>query len=51
VKVVRNGIAPEYSIPRWVAPLQLFRILTPGLYRWGVRIVRNRVPSTRARTQ
>lgn len=49
VKVVRDGIAPEYSIPRWVAPLQLFRILTPGPYRWGVRTVRKRVPSTRTR--
>ncbi|HTG47587.1 MAG TPA: SDR family NAD(P)-dependent oxidoreductase [Actinomycetota bacterium] len=40
VKVVREGIAPEYSIPRWVAPLQAFRVLTPPLYRWGVRQVR-----------
>jgi NADP-dependent 3-hydroxy acid dehydrogenase YdfG len=36
VKVVRDGIAPEYSVPRWVAPLQAFRVLTPPLYRWGV---------------
>jgi short-subunit dehydrogenase len=36
VKVVREGIAPEYSIPRWVAPLQAFRVLTPPLYRWAV---------------
>jgi short-subunit dehydrogenase len=34
VKVVRNGIAPEYSIPRWVASLQAFRVLTPPVYRW-----------------
>ncbi|HUL85242.1 MAG TPA: SDR family oxidoreductase [Actinomycetota bacterium] len=40
VKVVRDGIAPEYSIPRWIAPLQAFRVLTPPLYRWGVRQVR-----------
>jgi short-subunit dehydrogenase len=40
VKVVRDGIAPEYSIPRWIAPLQAFRVLTPPLYRWGVRRVR-----------
>lgn len=42
VKVVREGIAPEYSIPRWVAPLQAFRVLTPPLYRWAVgRIARS----------
>jgi short-subunit dehydrogenase len=35
VKVVRNEIAPEYSIPRWVSALQVFRLLTPPLYRWG----------------
>jgi clavulanate-9-aldehyde reducatase len=40
VHVVRSGIAPEYSIPRWVSPFQVFRILTPPLYRWGVRRVR-----------
>jgi NADP-dependent 3-hydroxy acid dehydrogenase YdfG len=40
VKVVRDAIAPEYSIPRWIAPLQAFRVLTPPLYRWGVRRVR-----------
>lgn len=40
VKVVREGIAPEYSIPRWLSPLQLFRVATPPLYRWGIRRVR-----------
>jgi NADP-dependent 3-hydroxy acid dehydrogenase YdfG len=48
VKVVRDGIAPEYSIPRWIAPLQVFRILTPPLYRWGVRTVRARARATEA---
>jgi short-subunit dehydrogenase len=33
VKVVREGIAPEYSIPRWAASLHAFRVLTPPLYR------------------
>jgi short-subunit dehydrogenase len=33
VKVVRHGIAPEYSIPRWAAAGQVFRVLTPPLYR------------------
>jgi NADP-dependent 3-hydroxy acid dehydrogenase YdfG len=40
VRVVREDIAPEYSVPRWVGPLQLFRVLTPPLYRWGVKRVR-----------
>ena len=40
VKVVRDEIAPEYSIPRWLSPLQLFRVATPPLYRWGIRRVR-----------
>jgi NADP-dependent 3-hydroxy acid dehydrogenase YdfG len=40
VKVVREEMAPEYSIPRWLSPLQVFRIATPPLYRWGVRRVR-----------
>jgi short-subunit dehydrogenase len=50
VKVVREGIAPEYSIPRWLSPLQAFRVLTPPLYRWGVRRIRRARrsgPSTR----
>jgi short-subunit dehydrogenase len=42
VKVVREGIAPEYTVPRWVAPLQVFRVVTPPLYRWGMRRVRGR---------
>jgi short-subunit dehydrogenase len=46
VKVVRNGIAPEYSIPRWISPFQVFRVLTPPLYRWGVRRARGRTPPT-----
>ncbi len=37
VRVVQEGIAPELSIPRWIGPLQAFRVLTPPLYRWGVR--------------
>jgi short-subunit dehydrogenase len=40
VRIVRRGIAPERSVPRWVAPLQAFRVLTPPLYRWGMRRVR-----------
>jgi short-subunit dehydrogenase len=40
VRVVRDGIAPEYSVPRWLGPLQAFRVLTPPLYRWGMRTIR-----------
>ena len=37
VRVVCDDIAPELSVPRWISPLQAFRVLTPPLYRWGVR--------------
>jgi NADP-dependent 3-hydroxy acid dehydrogenase YdfG len=40
LKIVREGIAPEYTLPRWVGPLQAFRVLTPPLYRWGIRKIR-----------
>ncbi len=40
VRVAREDIAPEYSVPRWISPLQAFRVLTPPLYRWGVRQTR-----------
>jgi short-subunit dehydrogenase len=40
VRVIHKGIAPEYSTPRWLGPFQVFRVLTPPLYRWGVRRVR-----------
>jgi short-subunit dehydrogenase len=40
LKVVREDIAPEYSLPRWLSPFQLFRVATPPLYRWGIRRVR-----------
>jgi short-subunit dehydrogenase len=36
VKIVREGIGPEYSVPRWLAAMQVFRVLTPGLYRFGL---------------
>ena len=41
VRVLNEGIAPELSVPRWVGPLQAFRVLTPPLYRWGVRLARD----------
>jgi short-subunit dehydrogenase len=41
VRVLQEGIAPEVSVPRWISPLQAFRVLTPPLYRWGMRRVRD----------
>ena len=37
VDVLRTGKAPEVSVPRWLASLQAFRVLTPPLYRWGIK--------------
>ena len=48
VDVVRRGIAPEISIPRPLAALQAFRVLTPPLYRWGVGTISRRFGSTDA---
>jgi short-subunit dehydrogenase len=39
--VVEHGIAPEYSIPRWIAPFQAVRVLLPPLYRAGMKRVAN----------
>jgi short-subunit dehydrogenase len=36
IKVIRRGISPEYSVPRWMAATQVFRVVTPRLYRFGV---------------
>jgi short-subunit dehydrogenase len=36
--VIERGIAPEFSIPRWLAPFQAVRVLTPRLYRAGVMV-------------
>jgi short-subunit dehydrogenase len=50
VKVVREGISPEYTVPRWLGSLQMFRVLTPPLYRWGMRTMRAAgMRATRAR--
>jgi NADP-dependent 3-hydroxy acid dehydrogenase YdfG len=46
VEVVRRGIAPEISIPRWLAAFQAFRVLTPPLYRWGVGTISRRSGSS-----
>lgn len=36
VDVIRRGRAPEVSVPRALAAAQVFRVLTPPVYRWGV---------------
>ena len=46
VDVVRKGTAPEISIPRTLAALQAFRVLTPPLYRWGVGTISRRYGSS-----
>jgi short-subunit dehydrogenase len=43
--VVRRGRGPEVSVPRAAGALQVFRVLTPPLYRWGV----GRVTARRSR--
>ena len=45
--VIERGIAPEYSIPRWLAPWQAFRVLTPPLYRWGLGVGERRYDDKR----
>jgi len=42
VDVIRRGVAPEVSIPGWLPSLQTFRVLTPPLYRLGMRLVARR---------
>jgi uncharacterized protein len=48
VDVVRRGVSPEVDVPRAMGILEAFRILTPRLYRWGVRTVTRRIGSTPA---
>jgi short-subunit dehydrogenase len=42
VDVVRRDRAPEVSVPRSLGAMQVFRVLTPPLYRWGVGAVARR---------
>jgi short-subunit dehydrogenase len=47
VRVVQSGKAPEISVPRSIAALQIFRLLTPGLYRSAMqRMVRRGLRAT-----
>ncbi|MGH2554842.1 MAG: SDR family NAD(P)-dependent oxidoreductase [Actinomycetota bacterium] len=48
VRVVKEGIGPERSLPRWMAALQAFRVLTPPLYRFGLKqVVKRAIRPTR----
>jgi short-subunit dehydrogenase len=49
VGVVRDDVDHEVSIPRWAAAGQLFRLLTPPLYRWGMDRVAGRYAPNRPR--
>ncbi len=49
VEVVKQDRAPEVSVPRGMGAFEAFRVLTPPLYRWGVRTVSRRLGSTRAK--
>jgi short-subunit dehydrogenase len=51
VDVVRQGKAPEVSVPRGMGVWQTFRVLTPPLYRWGVRTATKRFGTTQAKSQ
>jgi uncharacterized protein len=52
VRVIRDRRGPEVSIPRWLAAPQAFRVLTPPLFRAGVRgVVGRRGTSERAPRQ
>jgi hypothetical protein len=50
VDVVRQGKAPEVSVPRGMNLWQAFRVLTPPLYRWGVRTATRRFGTTQAKS-
>jgi short-subunit dehydrogenase len=50
VKVVQKGKAPEVSVPRGLAALQIFRLLTPPFYRFALqRAVRRGLRATNVR--
>ena len=50
VEVVKKGLAPEASIPRWPMPFQAIRVLAPPVYRFGLRkmVERGRRPTDAA---
>ena len=48
VDVVRRGRAPQVSIPRAIAALEVFRVVTPPVYRWFVRRITERFAPNQA---
>jgi uncharacterized protein len=48
VDVVARGAGPQVDVPRGMGLFEAFRVLTPALYRWGVRTATRRVGSTPA---
>ena len=42
LEVVRDGRTPEVSVPRVLPLLQVFRLITPPLYRWGMNVAARR---------
>jgi short-subunit dehydrogenase len=42
IRVIKEGIGPERSVPRWLAGLQAVRVLAPPLYRFGLKRVTKR---------
>jgi short-subunit dehydrogenase len=51
VDVVRRERAPEVSVPRVRALLQVFRLITPPLYRWGMNAAARRYAGRRRREE
>jgi len=51
VDVIKEGRAPEVSVPRGMSLWQAFRVLTPPLYRWGVRTATGRLGTTPAKSR
>ena len=51
VDVIKEGRAPEVSVPRGMSLWQAYRVLTPPLYRWGVRTATGRLGTTPAKSR
>lgn len=51
VRVVRRGIAPEISIPRWLGAFQAVRVIAPGPYRWALGAIARRESPLTARAR
>ena len=36
VRTIEEGTTPQVTVPRWMGALEVFRVATPGPYRWVV---------------